>query len=152
MSFMFTNFLWLLPLIAAPLIIHLIKQRNYKNISLSSLKFFTLIKSDVIKKNNIINILLLVIRTLIILSIVLILARPIYRTSILNNLTSNPSITLLVDNSVSNFYNLDNNFNNLINKIKQQYNLDTFIDIYYLGQTNALYSGKLFDLKNIILE
>ena len=71
MSFIFSNFLWLLPLISLPIIFHLLNKRNYRNITFSTLKFFNVIESDAIRKISIINVLLLIIRTLIIFSIIM---------------------------------------------------------------------------------
>ena len=150
MSFIFANYFWFLPLIAAPLILHFIKKRNYQDVNFSTLKFFLKINSDVIKKNNIINLLLLIIRTLIILIIIIILARPIFKSTNNQNGATESLISMIIDNSVTNFSNLDKDLPLIIQQIKNQYDLNTFIDIYYFGETDMLYSGKLTDYNNDI--
>ena len=61
MTFLASMYLWLLPLISIPIIFHLLKKRNYKNIQFSTLIFFNTIEDSTLKKNNLINILLLII-------------------------------------------------------------------------------------------
>ena len=60
-------FVWLIPVI--PTIIFLINRRNYKLVKFSSIKFLTNLKTDKINKIKLINILLLIIRTLILIII-----------------------------------------------------------------------------------
>lgn len=152
MSFLFANYLWFLPLIAAPLIIHLLKQRNYTNINFSSLKFFNLLKSDAIKRNNVTNLILLIIRTLIILSLILILSRPIYKTSGHNNSNISSSIIIFVDNTVSNYYNIENNFHIFASNLKKHYSPDSDVLIFDLGENRKIYSNNLSSLNKINCE
>ena len=102
MSFFNPFFLYLLPLAVIPLIIHLIGRQRYYRHDFSTLRFLKQLESDLIRKLKIRQILLLVLRTLIILLLVLIFARP-YRN------TRSPGIVigkgetlyLVLDNSLS---------------------------------------------------
>jgi len=69
-------FLWFLPLIAVPIIIHLLAKRKSKLVEFPSLKFLKLLEQDALRKFNIKQLLLLIIRTLMILLIIIIFARP----------------------------------------------------------------------------
>jgi len=147
MSFLFSNLLWLLPLVAGPIIIHFLKKKSYIDVSFSSLKFFNIINSDTIKRNNLVNLLLLLLRTLIILVVIIILSRPIYKNSD-HILTDNNLVVLFIDNSVSNYYNLKHNFNQLIKEFNESYPPSTIINLYYLGETELLYTGLLSEYNN----
>ena len=52
MSFLASNFLWLLPLISIPVILHIMNQSRIKNIDFSSLRFLRLIEHDSIIHNH----------------------------------------------------------------------------------------------------
>ena len=108
MTFIFPYLLWLLPLTAIPLIFHLFSKNRYQNINFSSLKFFSIIEEDTLKRISIFNILLLIIRTLIILLIILIISRPFIEGSYNSSLDlNNESLTILV---------IDNSFNKSLNQ------------------------------------
>ena len=77
MSFLTPLFLWLLPLTAIPLIIHLLNRRNLITIDFSTLKFLKLLEKESIKKLQVLQILLLILRTIIILCIVMMISRPV---------------------------------------------------------------------------
>ena len=77
MSFLTPFFLWLLPLAAIPLIIHLLNRRNLITIDFSTLRFLKLLEKESIRKLQILQILLLILRTIIILCIVMMISRPV---------------------------------------------------------------------------
>ena len=77
MSFLTPFFLWLLPLSAIPLIIHLLNHRNLITIDFSTLRFLKLLERESIRKLQILQLLLLLIRTIIILCIILMISRPV---------------------------------------------------------------------------
>ena len=145
MSFLASNFLFLLPLVAFPIIIHLLKKQSYIEVNFSTLKFFNIIQSDSIKKNNITNIILLIIRTLALLTIIFILSKPIYNSSNYNS-TQDSHVTIIIDNTVSNYINVNNKFHKFINSLNEIYNSNTDFDFYYFGDSNPFYSGKLSNL------
>ena len=140
MSFLASNFLFLLPLVAFPIIIHLLKKQSYIEVNFSTLKFFNIIQSDSIKKNNITNIILLIIRTLALLTIIFILSKPIYNSSNYNS-TQDSHVTIIIDNTVSNYINVNNKFHKFINSLNEIYNSNTDFDFYYFGDSNPFYSG-----------
>ena len=145
MSFLASNFLFLLPLVAFPIIIHLLKKQSYIEVNFSTLKFFNIIQSDSIKKNNITNIILLIIRTLALLTIIFILSKPIYNSSNYNS-TQDSHVTIIIDNTVSNYINVNNKFHKFINSLNEIYNSNTDFNFYYFGDSNPFYSGKLSNL------
>ena len=102
MSFLSPLFLWFLPMISIPLLIYLFNRNKYKNIRFSTLMFFDIIDKTSLKKINIINVLLLIIRTLIILLLVLMISRPIYKPGGTNNVSNDDSLLIIgIDNSFS---------------------------------------------------
>ena len=102
MSFINSFFLYLLPLVAVPIVIHLIGRQRYYKQEFSTLRFLKQLEIDLVRKLKIRQILLLVLRILLILLLILVFARP-YRT------TRSPGIVvgkgetlyLVLDNSLS---------------------------------------------------
>jgi len=102
MSFINSFFLYLLPLAAIPVVIHLIGRQRYYKQEFSTLRFLKQLEIDLIRKLKIRQVLLLILRILLILLLILVFARP-YRT------TRSPGIYvgkgetlyLIVDNSLS---------------------------------------------------
>ena len=77
MSFLTPFFLWLLPLSVIPLIIHLLNRRNLITIDFSTLRFLKLLEKESIRKLQVLQILLLILRTIIILCIIMMISRPV---------------------------------------------------------------------------
>ena len=148
MSFISSIFLWFLPLIAIPLIFHLLKRRKFKNIEFSTLRFFKAIQSEAINRLSVINIILLIIRTLIILFIILMLSRPAiegkYNSKYSNN---NNLVYLIIDDSYSNIETLQNNLNTTISQIHKSYNDDTNFTISLLSDNSIIHDAKLSNEK-----
>ena len=140
MTFLASAYLWLLPLISLPLIFHLLKKRNIKNVSFSTLIFFNLIEDSSLKKINLVNILLLIIRTLIILFFILIISKP-YLNGISrdNRDKSNDICVILVDNSYSNKNSLDRNYKSLIKQITDAYDDESVINIGVINNDYFIY-------------
>ena len=67
-------FFWLIPLV--PILIFLINRRKYELIEFSSIRFLINLKTTEINKIRLLNILLLIIRTLILITILIIVMRP----------------------------------------------------------------------------
>jgi hypothetical protein len=76
MTFLNPGFLWLLPLLAIPIIIHLLAKRKSKLIEFPSLKFLKLMEQDALKKFNLKQLLLLILRTFLVLLVILSFSRP----------------------------------------------------------------------------
>ena len=72
-----------------------------KDIHFSSLIFLNKIKDDSIKKINITNILLIIIRTLIVLFFILMMSRPTYNSFYKSTDNIEGSVLIAVDNSIS---------------------------------------------------
>ncbi len=102
MSFFSKFFLYFLPLISIPIIIHLWNKNRLKTVEFSSLKFLFKLKNDAIRKLKLRQLILLILRTLLILFIILFFARPYI---ISGNKSSYPQkgeeLFLVVDNSHS---------------------------------------------------
>ena len=77
MSFLAPFFLWLLPLTAIPLIIHLLNRQNLITVEFSTLRFFKMMEKESIRKVKFLQLILLMLRTIIILFIILMITRPV---------------------------------------------------------------------------
>ena len=130
MTFLASIYLWLLPLVSIPIIFHLLKKRNYKEIKYSSLIFFNVIEDSTLKRNNLINILLLIIRTVILLLIILIISKPTIDGVTRNkNNSYNDVCIIILDNSFSNSMQIEQSYNKIVNKIIAVYDDNTLIKI-----------------------
>jgi len=144
MSFISSIFLWFLPLITIPLIFHLLKRRKYQNISFSTLRFFKSIQTEAINKLSIINIILLIIRTLIILFIILLLSRPTIEGKFNSKYSNNNNLTyVIIDDSYSNIQFIQNDLTKLLKQIYNSYNENTTFMISLLSDNSIIHNGKL---------
>jgi len=102
MSFLNPWFLWLLPLIGIPVLIHLLGRRRFQTVEFSTLRFLKNLQSDVLRRLKIRQIILLIIRTFLILSLILIFARP-YRSGQTPSVyvAKGSNLYLIIDNSAS---------------------------------------------------
>ena len=101
MEFISSLYLWFLPLISIPLLIYLFNRNRYKTLYFSSIHFLEIISKKSIKRINIINILLVIIRTLIILFFILLMSRPIYNSKFKSNTKNSSYVLIAIDNSVT---------------------------------------------------
>jgi len=102
MSFLNSGFLWLLPLVGLPLLIHLLGRRRYQVVEFSTLRFLKSLQTDVLRRLKIRQIILLIIRTLLILGLILIFARPYHSGTTPGIFVAKGSnLYLIVDNSAS---------------------------------------------------
>ncbi|NOZ08706.1 MAG: hypothetical protein GXO91_07525 [FCB group bacterium] len=104
MSFLSPLFLWAIPLMSIPLILHLLNRRNIKTVEFSSIRFLKKLEHDSIRKLKILQILLLIIRTLMILAIVMMLSRPVLK-GVFNwiNDPASTFVAVVIDDTFSNF-------------------------------------------------
>ena len=102
MSFLTPIFLWLLPLVAIPLIIHLLNRRNLITIDFSTLRFLKLLERESIRKLQLLQLLLLILRTIIIICIIFMITRPVI-TSMFNiqNTGESSLHAIILDDSFS---------------------------------------------------
>ena len=158
MEFIFSQALWFLPLATLPIIFNIINNRQFKTIDFSEIKFIESLKSDSIKKLNLINLLLLLLRILIILLLIFTISRPIFQTNSrsLSASDSSTTIVVLIDDSYSNLNkDIYDSQISLINKaleeIIAQYNPSTNIEISSINSgliySNLLSNFSLSDLQ-----
>jgi hypothetical protein len=102
MSFINSFFLYLLPLVLIPLVIHLIGRQRFYRQEFSTLRFLQQLEQNLIRKLKIRQVILLILRMLLILLIILVFARP-YRTveSAGIYIGRGETLYLLMDNSLS---------------------------------------------------
>ena len=115
-----SSLFWLIPFI--PIIIFLINRRNYKRIKFSSIQYLNNLKSKEINKIKILNIFLLIIRTLILFSILFIVMRPQ-----LKNLNVSTNFN---DSKIINFIFIDDSFSNKYGILKGKERIDLIDQIF----------------------
>ncbi|MCF7824349.1 MAG: BatA domain-containing protein [Candidatus Marinimicrobia bacterium] len=108
MTFLSPIFLWFVPLALIPILIHLLAKQRSKLLEFPSLIFLKLLEQDALRKFNIKQLILLIIRTLIILLIILSFARPHLNVERSWNLSTHAVDLLVVaiDNTASNHANI----------------------------------------------
>ena len=150
MDFIFSPILWLLPLAAVPLILHLINNRRFKFIEFGAMRFISSLKSESIKKINLINILLLILRILIILFIILAISRPTVKGSADSFLEdSSTKIVIVIDDTYSNlniniYEKQRTKILNTIESIIERYGPQAMMEILSVSK-DLLYSGYISD-------
>jgi len=102
MSFINSFFLYLLPLVLIPLLIHLIGRQRFYRQEFSTLRFLRQLEPNLIRKLKIRQLILLILRMFLVLLIILVFARP-YRTieSAGIYVGRGETLYLLIDNSLS---------------------------------------------------
>ena len=134
-------FVWLIPMI--PLLIFLINNRRYKKVKFSSIRFLSNLKSSQINRLRLLNILLLILRTLILILILFIIMKP-HKYSMLNsnNIVDDKVLNIiLIDDSFSNkhgyIYNQDRILimDDIINGICQNFPIKSKLKIITLAYT-----------------
>ena len=108
-SFLNSGILFLTSAIAIPVLIYLFARKRPKKIVFSSIKFIKESQQQQKKRINIKNLLLLLIRILIILSVILAISRPALRLSFLEKGDLHPktAVAIIIDNSYSMNYLVD---------------------------------------------
>ncbi len=102
MSLLAPIFLWLLPLTAIPLIIHLLNRRNLITIDFSTLRFLKLLERESIRKLQLLQLLLLILRTIIVICIIFMITRPVIKSIFNIQNTSESSLhAIILDDSFS---------------------------------------------------
>ncbi len=147
MTFLNPIFLWFLPLISVPIIIHLLAKRKSKLIDFPSLKFLKLLEQDALRKFNVKQLILLIIRTLMILLLILAFARPGLDRSTEFRLNSG-SIDLLIiafDNSASNQYNFERYDRTMLQEFSDDLEAKGF-KVVYCGLTNLILRENMHEI------
>ena len=149
MDFIFIQGLWLLPIASIPFIINIFNNRKFKVLKFSTVRFIESLKSDSIKKINLLNLILLLLRMLMILFLILAISRPIINSNKSNALDNDSStkIVILVDDSYSNlnehiYRDQSKKIHDIVEKIIGQYKSAASIDVATINN-GLLFSGKL---------
>lgn len=102
MTFLSPAFLWLLPVVVTPLILHLLNKRPPKLVTFSHIKWIHDAHRKRMPKKNLKDFLLMLMRMLILLSLVLFFARPVIRQGkLIGGQDDNSTLIVLVDVSAS---------------------------------------------------
>ncbi|MFH1238574.1 MAG: BatA domain-containing protein [bacterium] len=105
MNFTFINplFLWGLPLVGLPVLIHLLTKKKARRMAFSDVKFIQLASFKAVRRHKLKEFLLLLLRMLIVLLVVLFFARPVfYALPILSSGDqTSASVVFILDNSYS---------------------------------------------------
>lgn len=102
-SFLNPSFLWGLPVVSIPILIHLLSQRRPITSPFSSVRFIQLASTTVVRKFKLKQLILLILRSLILLLLTLLFARPVVRRMPLFAQVEgvSRSSVILIDNSYS---------------------------------------------------
>lgn len=147
MTFLNPLFLWFLPLTAIPVIIHLLAKRKSKLIDFPSLRFLKLLEQDALKKFNVKQLILLIIRTLMILFLILAFARPgLDRMGGFNLKTGNVELLVIaIDNTASNRSNFVNLNTDWVEKISDGL-LEKGFKVVYCGLTDLQFYESFLEI------
>ena len=97
MGFLSSIYLWLIPLASLPVLIHLFFNKRYKLIEFSTVKFLKDLEVDSMRKVKLVEMLLLIIRTLIILFIIIMCSRPVIKSNTFGSyLSANDTIECVI--------------------------------------------------------
>jgi len=102
-SFLNPSFLWGLPVVSIPILIHLLSRRRPITSPFSSVRFIQLASTTVVRKFRLKQLILLILRSLILLLLTLLFARPVVRRMPLFAQVEgvSRSSVILIDNSYS---------------------------------------------------
>jgi hypothetical protein len=101
MNFVFGSFLWLLPLAAVPIIIHLLQRQRYVQVKFAATDFLRKAIQRVRRRVLLQDLLLLVLRTLAVVLVVLALARPSAHSQLLDASRAPQLEIVIIDASMS---------------------------------------------------
>jgi hypothetical protein len=101
MNFIFGSFLWLLPLAAVPIIIHLLQRQRYVQVKFAATDFLRKAIQRVRRRVLLQDLLLLLLRTLAVVLVVLALARPSANAQLLDSSRAPQLEIVIIDASMS---------------------------------------------------
>ena len=101
MNFIFGSFLWLLPLAAVPIIIHLLQRQRYVQVKFAATDFLRKAIQRVRRRVLLQDLLLLLLRTLAVVLMVLALARPSAHSQLLDASRAPQLEIVIIDASMS---------------------------------------------------
>jgi hypothetical protein len=102
-TFLNPSFLWGLPVVAIPILIHLLSRRRPLTFQFSTVRFIQLASTTVVRRFKLRQLILLILRSFILLLLTLLFARPVVRKTSLFAQVEGASLStvILIDNSYS---------------------------------------------------
>lgn len=101
MTFLRPGMLWLLPLAAIPVLIHLLNRMKYHRLGWAAMAFLRATEQRAVRRARLRQVLLLVVRTLLLAAALLALARPSIRGGLARYLGQRPVVAVVLDASAS---------------------------------------------------
>jgi len=101
MTFLHPGLLWLSPLVAAPILIHLLNRIRYRVVRWAAIDFLLANERRAVRRARLRQILLMVLRTLLLAAAILALAQPVFRGSIAALLGGSSRLAVVIDASAS---------------------------------------------------
>jgi len=101
MSFLHPEFLWLAPLVALPILIHLLNRVRYRRMRWAAIAFLLATERRAVRRARLRQILLMVLRTVVLAAALGALAQPILQGGLASLLGSTSQVAVLLDVSAS---------------------------------------------------
>jgi len=101
MSFLHPEFLWLAPLVAVPILIHLLNRVRYRRIRWAAMEFLLATEQRAVRRARLRQILLMILRTAVLLFALGALAQPILSGGLASLLGSTSQVVVALDASAS---------------------------------------------------
>lgn len=101
MPFLHPEYLWLAPLVAAPIIIHLLNRIRYRRVRWAAMEFLLAGEKRAVRRARLRQILLMALRTLLLAAALLALLQPIVGSSLARLLGEGARVAILLDASAS---------------------------------------------------
>ncbi len=101
MTFLRPEFLYLTPLLAVPVLIHLLNRIRYRVVRWAAIDFLLSSERRAVRRARLRQILLMVLRTLLLAAAVLVLAQPVFRGSLGALLGGSSQVAVAIDSSAS---------------------------------------------------
>ena len=148
MTFLSPTILWVLAAASIPLIIHLLSLRHTRNVEFSTLRFIKELEHKSIKQLNLKQWLLILLRTLIIICLILMFAKPVTRGFVPGWMAAEEEtrVVIFVDNSASmslitDRISLLENSKASVKNIIECFEEKTTIELYQTNPVKRVFTG-----------
>ena len=101
MLFLHPEILWLAPLVAAPILIHLLNRLRYRRVRWAAIDFLLASEKRAVRRARLRHLLLMALRTLLLVAALLALAQPVFRGRLSALLGGSTQVAVLLDSSAS---------------------------------------------------
>lgn len=102
MTFLSSIFLWALPVVGVPVVLHWFKRKPPRHLQFSYIPWIREAHRRLMPRRQLNNLLLLIVRVMLLLFIILFFARPVFQPQgVFNSSTENSDIVFLIDESAS---------------------------------------------------